>query len=300
MLLKSLWRVAIGKNLLCCALVARKDFIMKFYVRISDADGIRNGIEPGLYQVDINPVDIPNDLRDYMAGLYNSANEPLMTQGKTVDKFFEAIRAKRQLEADKQLFIDSESKRIASMTITKDDCDNGSLGTGLWSFVRKHTKNFQRFDLSNEIARAVEHIRADDVKRWGAEYKAEQEVRERAEQERKEFVKAEIERDKERAEQDRINWINAHGSDRLKKLATLPYPWVGVYRDERMTLERPGWNFPHEDMDQREPRNLPGEIVDKYLAEKNTFPDCSLYYDANTEQYYIEDQIDKQDIIKYL
>jgi hypothetical protein len=46
-----------------------------------------------------------------------------------------------------------------------------------------------------------------------------------------------------KAEAERLEWIERHGSPRLKKCVKHGFDCASVYRDERLARERPGWRL---------------------------------------------------------
>lgn len=106
-------------------------------------------------------------------------------------------------------------------------------------------------ELADEVPGLVEKIEyaqaiADEK---NAERKA------KAEQEKAEKAAA-----AQRAEEEKAAWIEAHGSNRLRRMAQEGIECGAVYRDERLALDRPGWRWlddvPGENKD---PRNVPEE-----------------------------------------
>ena len=60
---------------------------------------------------------------------------------------------------------------------------------------------------------------------------------------------------------ERVAWIEAYGSNRLRICVTEGIEHEAIYRDERLAIERPGWEWrPHCYTD--EPRNPPIEALD--------------------------------------
>lgn len=85
------------------------------------------------------------------------------------------------------------------------------------------------------------------------------------------------ERAAEKAREERDAWIRAHGSERLRlalDLGEISNAW-GAYRDERLAVERPGWEWDH--TDKEDDRLNPSLDELRALAEaRKTDPDVRL------------------------
>ena len=121
------------------------------------------------------------------------------------------------------------------------------------------------------------------------EYLALKELEDRAREEEK-AAKARAAEEARKAEEDaksrrkaeRIAWINAHGSARLRRCQAENIEHGAIYADERLAAERPGWlwwsDVPGDDS---EPRN-PNEAAFAMLDEaRKTAPDAKLVYVAS-------------------
>ena len=79
--------------------------------------------------------------------------------------------------------------------------------------------------------------------------------------------------------QEQLEWIEAHGSARLKRLVAEKIECDGVYRSERLSVERPGWrysvNVPGEG---HEPRNATEEALALLDEARKTEPTARLKY----------------------
>lgn len=93
--------------------------------------------------------------------------------------------------------------------------------------------------------------------------------------ERKERLKAEqLERNREMRE-----WIQQHGSDRLKKCVAEEIECTAAYRDERLSMERPGWTWYNEAKGASEsPRNPPVEAFDVLAEARKLEPSAEMFF----------------------
>jgi len=115
-------------------------------------------------------------------------------------------------------------------------------------------------------------------KQQEAEREAEQRRRKEAEEAQ---VKKQIEaeqRAKRALEQERNAWIKQHGSRRLKRMLEEGIKCNGVYRDERLALERPNWCWLPSDMNLYEPVNAPEEAFDLLDEARQDDPAAELAY----------------------
>lgn len=90
----------------------------------------------------------------------------------------------------------------------------------------------------------------------------------------------------------RNEWIARHGSDRLKRCAAEEIECDAVYRDERLAIERPDWQWTDCCQgDGDEPRNPPAEAFSILDGARQTDPDAVLRYWTVTarDRYHDED-----------
>lgn len=76
------------------------------------------------------------------------------------------------------------------------------------------------------------------------------------------LVRQEKEEDLRRIQADREEWIAAHGSDRLRRMAEKEIEHRQTYLDERLAAERPGWHWNVWDADTWPPANVPDAALD--------------------------------------
>ncbi len=77
--------------------------------------------------------------------------------------------------------------------------------------------------------------------------------------------------DRERAERE--VWIEAHGSDRLRRLVAEEIEYRAVYSRERLALERPGWAWAVMPGAAAEPRNAPTVALDLLDQARASVPE---------------------------
>src|SRR5579884_1643126 len=101
---------------------------------------------------------------------------------------------------------------------------------------------------------------------------------------------------------EREEWIAAHGSRRLRRLAAEGIEHDAVYRDERLALERPAWQWSQlgdgEHLPGREPRNAPEAALDLLDAARQDDPGAELrYLDSRRHVPHYEDtpDVDRDD-----
>jgi len=101
--------------------------------------------------------------------------------------------------------------------------------------------------------------------------------------------KAERKRKQEEAEQEMHQWIDAHGSERLKLIRKhgLLEDSMNVYREERLQRDRPGWIFDHNwhdgNVDHLTPRNPSLETMQWADAVIEQYPDAELVFASYDE-----------------
>lgn len=82
----------------------------------------------------------------------------------------------------------------------------------------------------------------------------------------------------ERSAPGRAAWINQRGSRRLKRLLAEGIEHEAVYRDERLAMERPGWEWEPDEIALHSPRNPPEEALDLLDRARTTAPDAVLMH----------------------
>ena len=101
-----------------------------------------------------------------------------------------------------------------------------------------------------------------------------------AEVERKETEKKLAEKEAKIAEEkERKEWIAQHGSERLNRCSVEGIECKSVYEDERLAVERPGWEWAgYVDGKYNEPRNPPVEAFAILDAARAVDPQAKLVY----------------------
>lgn len=132
--------------------------------------------------------------------------------------------------------------------------------------------------LPADLAAQLEGLR----ERIKAEQKAERERRERVEaeeRERRAVEKRAAEEKKRIEEAERLAWIEEHGSPRLRRLVKEKFAHQAVYRDERLAIERPDWEWENDDsLTWTDPRNPPVEALELLDRARVSEPECDLWY----------------------
>lgn len=145
-------------------------------------------------------------------------------------------------------------------------------------------------------AEAIDRARAEADRR-NAEDKAEAE-RSRAEHEAKVEAEKRAKAKREAAELAALEaWAEKHGSDRLKRCVDEGIECRRIYRDERLALEYPGWQFDGSHLPNWEkPRNPPAEalaLLDQ--ARKSLPPDWTDDDRASVELKFWSAKVEDDD-----
>lgn len=97
-------------------------------------------------------------------------------------------------------------------------------------------------------------------------------------------AKAAEEAEEARAAAERGAWIEAHGSARLRRCVAERIECDGIYRDERLALEREGWSYGVPGGRVAEPRNPPVEALDLLDRARLADPRATLVYASGTSR----------------
>ena len=90
---------------------------------------------------------------------------------------------------------------------------------------------------------------------------------------------------------ERAAWIAEHGSRRLQRLAAEGIEHDAVYRDERLAVDRPGWEWGPRDLGVSDPRNPPEAALDLLDEARSVAPDAKLaYYVISTDDEDSDDE----------
>lgn len=107
------------------------------------------------------------------------------------------------------------------------------------------------------------------------------------EQARRDAAEAEKKAAEQAETRERLAWIAANGSERLRRCVAEKISCLATYRDERLAAERPGWRWwdavRGKDLD---PRNPPAEAFDLLDEARAIAPDAELRFveaDAETD-----------------
>lgn len=151
------------------------------------------------------------------------------------------------------------------------------------------------YNYDGEVAESPE------ARAWQKELDAENQRRQLAAiEEAKLRVLAALEEDTQKAlaeaqaENERLVWINQHGSERLKRMLQEGIECDATYRDERLSLERPGWAWTKPARGEYDdPRNPPLEAFKLLDEARKLAPDAKLVYwqvENDPEDYYDDDR----------
>jgi hypothetical protein len=121
----------------------------------------------------------------------------------------------------------------------------------------------------------------------GAEVEAQLEAEKKR---REEAAKSAEAAAQQKAEAERLAWIDAYGSDRLKKAVKAGVKYSGIYRSERLSVELPGWEYwdtgAQAEDKYNDVLNPKESALDEFLALREKFPkgEVELWstYDSST------------------
>ncbi|MBM4370874.1 MAG: hypothetical protein FJ098_04425 [Deltaproteobacteria bacterium] len=113
----------------------------------------------------------------------------------------------------------------------------------------------------------AECARRNEILQGEAEVSA-RESRERSRKAYEEVIQREEAREKEMS-----SWISEHGSSRLRRMNKEGIECENVYRDERLSLERPGWTWFDFGLSDLKPRNVPEEALDLLDEARASLPE---------------------------
>lgn len=161
---------------------------------------------------------------------------------------------------------DRETELAAFAVWLADEARSGDVYDGvptIWTADGRSVKLYSLTDAERATFDAVMARRQAARDAAEAKAKAERTAREAREAE----AKAEADRV---AAVEREAWIAAHGSERLKKALALGLLGrsLAVYRDERLALHAPGWEWLDKDTEESEPWNPSESVMDAVLAEQ--------------------------------
>jgi hypothetical protein len=94
-------------------------------------------------------------------------------------------------------------------------------------------------------------------------------------------------------------WVAEHGSSRLKKCSEsgMLDSCMGIYRDERLALERPGWQWDSNRLDDSEIHNPSEAALDALLEARKVDPEAELLKQRPKGDEY-EDEDDRPDWVE--
>jgi hypothetical protein len=246
------------------------------HCRIDQAEALRRGYACGANASIAIPSDLGPEDRELIAASLITINGGPALDGNptlpepTVAGIVEALRKRAAQKAEREAAAEAARlrKRHETIAAIRDRTETKSVETvysrtldaAVYSSgTRYHVVRYTRVwpDVSTMDLAADDPLR-EEIAAW----------REDCER-RNAVAKAEAEAEAERLAQEseaqiaarrakREAWIAEHGSARLRRLVQEGIEYRAVYRDERLALERPGWQWlaiPESDL--AEPRNAP-------------------------------------------
>jgi len=278
---------------------------MRIRVQVNVAEALRRGVNCRRGNVvDINPADLPEDVRALVAADLRDGSDgcdaelryylddgvsglPLLPTPDAAG-IVEAARlvVRRRAEAAAQ----AEADIVAWLALADEEVVRLAALDPDWAARLPGSRYVRRADprVAERLARLAPMIAE---RRAAAEAaRAAAEAARAAEYAKRDAEKAERERAKAAAvaayRAEMAAWIAAHGSKRLRRCLAEDIACGTVYRDERLAAERPGWQWsaaeavededaPIDDLPPRNPPDAAFAILDEARA---TAPDATLRY----------------------
>jgi hypothetical protein len=188
-------------------------------------------------------LDIPSD-----AGFVSAFDRGILDHDNLVVFLDNLLAKEEEKNARQRQEIDEAVARARAMVLAGEIPD--LFGTGERSSEIKSMPEYQRL-----VAAAERRA-------------AEKDAREKAVRQAAEAAKAAA-----RAEME--SWIGAHGSERLRRCLKEGIACAGIYRDERLAADRPGWEWDTEGKNVN-PINPPVEAFAMLDEARKTAPDAKL------------------------
>lgn len=251
---------------------------MQITTEITVQDALRLGVEPGdrTYEIDVAALSA-EQRRDIAAELDGDTTRVWYLgsylQADTLAGVVDAIVAKRARERERK----REAQARAEAALAQWLRDGADINKA-WVDVSADAVMVRVYG-GPSISLPVTGLDADRIRQQIAErceQAHEREIaRERAEADREQVrVEAAAAYDAERAQ-----WISEHGSKRLRICLAEDIECDAAYRDERLAVERPGWQWMADvDGDDDDARNPPVDALDILDVARQTAPDAVLRY----------------------
>lgn len=202
-----------------------------------------------------------------------------------------AEEARREAEREAKKAADAKrcaeaKERVTAETLQKEPGELVAIATGMGSagvgwqvalpseFVPQRLSTSKRVmpDMTDPAVKALVAEAQALADARNVERREAQERKERESEERK--IAAIVNYEAERAA-----WIEAHGSERLKRCVAEEIECDAIYRDERLAAERPGWGFTQGlPGDYSDPRNPPEAALDLLDEARKAEPEAELFY----------------------
>lgn len=277
---------------------------MKIFVTISQSAALRaNRNEHGVFPVEIDATALtPEEAaaldesttasttgnqtslhlkNDVGWGMSQATPEAVMAAVRA--KMAKDAKAKAEAEADRQ-------KRVAAARAVLAERKTSSSRD--FVYRSKLRVDYAKLSPNFDYNAPSEVTGSEEAQAWSRELAAQNEAAKAAANAELDRLEAEFERAAQAALADMRAWIDAHGSSRLKRCKAEGLNCESVYRDERLALDRPGWEWAstvagdHDDI--RNPSMDAFELLDEC---RQTDPDARLVY--WTVEYDEEDQYDE-------
>lgn len=135
--------------------------------------------------------------------------------------------------------------------------------------------------------KAEAEAEAEAVRKERAEAEAERNAKQAEESARYQQAQDAKRKREAEAEREKLEWIEKHGSNRLKRMIKEEIDCESVYRDERLAADRPGWAWSRDcDGSYADPRNVPEEAFTLLDKARETEPEAELVY------WSVENEVD--------
>ena len=158
-----------------------------------------------------------------------------------------------------------------------------SVGRGEWCEYRP---NWPFSCVTDNRAAVAEITKSAEASEWVAELKrGNREVEEVAKAAQANERRADA-AERETARASMLAWIGNHGSDRLKSCVAEEIECDAIYRDERLAVDRPGWQW-YQSVEgvTEEPRNPSAEAFDVLTeARKHDPKACLMWYHVDWDK----------------
>lgn len=187
------------------------------------------------------------------------------TVGKLVQDTVDFYNRKKEREAQEEAKKKAEHEELVQRVLTSplEDLYGGSYDRYSYNYPLSVS------DVRNdERVQSVLQKVDSEISRLETEYKQKIKARQKAYDEAC-----------AKAEREKAEWIESHGSNRLKRMIKEDIECEAVYRDERLEADRPGWEYSDNCRGEYDdPRNVPEDAFNLLDEARKTEPDAKLVY----------------------